>query len=832
MFEFLFVANMKRSTNLMTALIASILLFTIQTILSGQDREKIRSYDIDVTPPGKKIIEGNLKVGGINSRNESIKVNNFYFLINDKPFIPVTGEFHFSRYPDKYWGESLRKMKAGGINIIATYVFWNIHEEHEGIFNWEGDKDLRKFIGLCAKNDFKVIVRIGPYCHGEIRNGGLPDWLFARPFSVRSNDPEYLFYVERLYSEISKQLHGFFFKDGGPVIGIQLENEYQHSASPWALTYPGQPIDWTVADRDRALVKEGVSVAEKDNPYAQFGKEHMRVLKALAENAGIIVPIYTATGWGNAAVIENESIPVTAAYPYPTWVPTTSLSSFYLYTDLQKKPDYSPVRYKPDDYPYFPAEIGGGMTNNYSRRPTIPPESLDALINRFLGSGSNGLGYYMYHGGATPSGDKYFFSDEAYAYPKINYDYQAPVGQYGQISESFHRLKLIHFFLNSFGDMLAPMSVYLPETNTGITPDDTVTLRYAVRSKEGSGFIFINNFQDNLKMGDKESIQFKIKTTKGEIIIPESAGFFLKSEENLILPFNMDIGGVNLNYATAQLLTVVGPENSPCYIFFYPEDLMPEFSFSKTNITRVAGESCKISSDKNRWLVRCSGTSDFRIRKKDGREVRILLMEKSMACKSWIVNIKRENYLIVSDALFLEGKNSFEFYSSGNNVFDFYIYPKISFELHANEGSLTDITGEDQQMSKFRIRLPESRFDLKIERYGENKLQLNLPEFLPDGLSDIFIRINYIGDTGMCFMNGELVDDQFFYGQPWIVGLKKFYDLPQHSLMNFYFRPMYSNASYLVDLKKESIPDFKRGQSYIKINDIATIPEYHGTVNF
>jgi len=823
---------MQNGTLRKAAFLIGTLLLLLNSVLSGEGTDKIRLYKIDVTSPGKDIIGDHLKLGGTSNNSESLKVNNYYFTRNNKPFIPITGEFHFSRYPNKYWEESIRKMKAGGINIIATYVFWNIHEEKEGQFNWEGDRNLRKFIELCAKNDIRAIVRIGPFCHGEIRNGGLPDWLFARPFSVRSNDPGYLAYVEHLYSEIGRQLQGLYFKDGGPVIGIQLENEYQHSAAPWALTYPGQPVDWTVADRDRGAVKEGVSVAEANNPYAQFGNEHMRVLKSLAEKAGIIVPFYTVTGWGNAAVIENESIPVTAAYPYPTWVPTTSLSSFYLYDDLQKKPDYSPVRYKPEDYPYFPAEIGGGMTNNYSRRPTIPPKSLDALINRFLGSGSNGLGYYMYHGGATPKGDSYFFSDEAYAYPKVNYDYQAPIGQYGQIRSSFHRLKLIHYFLNSFGDRLAPMSIYLPETNAGITPDDTVTLRYSVRAKEGSGFIFINNFQDNQRMGDKNGIQIKIKTSLGDITLPEDSGLSLKSDENLILPFNFDLGGVTLNYATSQLLTVAGSEMNPCYLFFSPEGLAPEFSISKNNTIKVRGKTSKIVSDKNRWLVKCSGTSEFIITRKTGGEIKILVIDKAFALKSWMINIKGEKHIAFSDASLIGEKDSLEFVSLGSQSFDLYIYPKLSSKPQVTEGSITDLSDEKHLMSGYRIDLPQCNFDLKIERYGENKLQLSFPEYLPDGLNDVFIRINYIGDTGMSFMNGELIDDQFYYGQPWIIGLKKFYDLPQHTRMNFYFRPMYRDASYLVDLKKEAIPDFSKAQSSLKINNIEPILEYSGFMKF
>ena len=81
-----------------------------------------------------------------------------------------------------------------------------------------------------------VIVRIGPFGHGEIRSGALPDWLFTKNLDVRSNDPKYLAYTKILYTEIAKQLQGLYYKDGGPIIGCQLENEHQHSASPGLST--------------------------------------------------------------------------------------------------------------------------------------------------------------------------------------------------------------------------------------------------------------------------------------------------------------------------------------------------------------------------------------------------------------------------------------------------------------------------------------------------------------------------------------------------------------------------------------------------------------------
>jgi len=292
----------------------------IQLICTGLWSQKSprNIYAIDIPAiVGNSVRSGHLQLGGTNFKGESYAVNNYYLEKNGQPYIPVMGEFHFSRYPAKYWDESIKKIKAGGVDIIATYVFWIMHEEEEGIFDWQGDKDLRHFLELCAANQMKVILRIGPFCHGEIRNGGLPDWLLGKPLSIRSNDSLYLHYVARWYQQIGLQVDGLLFYDGGPVVGIQIENEYQHSASPWGLTYPGQPDDWTVADQDRSFTQAGVGTAlTLQNTFTDYGKRHMRILKQLALQAGLNVPIYTATGWGYAAVIENETIPVTGAYPY------------------------------------------------------------------------------------------------------------------------------------------------------------------------------------------------------------------------------------------------------------------------------------------------------------------------------------------------------------------------------------------------------------------------------------------------------------------------------------------------------------------------------------
>lgn len=92
---------------------------------------------------------------------------------------------------------------------------------------------MRRFIELCGQRGLNFVLRIGPFVHGEWRNGGLPDWLYGQPFGVRSNDPRYLAHVGRFYNEIGAQVEGLLFRDGGPIIAIHIENEYMHAGAPW-----------------------------------------------------------------------------------------------------------------------------------------------------------------------------------------------------------------------------------------------------------------------------------------------------------------------------------------------------------------------------------------------------------------------------------------------------------------------------------------------------------------------------------------------------------------------------------------------------------------------
>ena len=186
---------------------------------------------IDASAPVKAPLENTLRMGAsVSPSGEKIGVNSQYLTRNGKPWMPVMGEFHYSRTPADEWQTELRKMKAGGIDIVASYVMWNHHEQVEGTFDWKGQRDLRRFVQLAAKAGLDVMVRVGPWVHAEVRYGGIPDWV-VNAMPTRRDDPQYLQHVERLYRQIGQQLKGLMFKDGGRIIGVQIENEYNNNGA-------------------------------------------------------------------------------------------------------------------------------------------------------------------------------------------------------------------------------------------------------------------------------------------------------------------------------------------------------------------------------------------------------------------------------------------------------------------------------------------------------------------------------------------------------------------------------------------------------------------------
>lgn len=149
------------------------------------------------------------------------------FLLDGEPFTVKAAELHYPRIPRPYWDQRIKMCKALGMNTICLYVFWNVHEPAEGIFDFNGQNDLREFIKLCEANDMKVILRPGPYVCAEWEMGGLPWWLLKnKNIRLRENDPVFLSKVEHFEHAVADQVRDLTAVNGGPIIMIQVENEY------------------------------------------------------------------------------------------------------------------------------------------------------------------------------------------------------------------------------------------------------------------------------------------------------------------------------------------------------------------------------------------------------------------------------------------------------------------------------------------------------------------------------------------------------------------------------------------------------------------------------
>ena len=149
------------------------------------------------------------------------------FLLNGEPFIVKAAEVHYPRIPRPYWEHRIQMCKALGMNTLCLYVFWNIHEQREGEFDFTGNNDVAEFCRLAQKNGMYVIVRPGPYVCAEWEMGGLPWWLLKKKdIRLRERDPYFMERVKIFEEKVGEQLKPLTIQNGGPIIMIQVENEY------------------------------------------------------------------------------------------------------------------------------------------------------------------------------------------------------------------------------------------------------------------------------------------------------------------------------------------------------------------------------------------------------------------------------------------------------------------------------------------------------------------------------------------------------------------------------------------------------------------------------
>jgi beta-galactosidase len=703
-------------------------------------------------------------------------------LRDGKPWMLLSGEFQYSRCPAAEWRDELLKIKAGGVSVVTSYVFWIHHEEVQGVWDWTGLRDLHQFLITCQQVGLNVLLRIGPWCHGEVRNGGFPNWLQKMGddglIKLRSDDPGYLAYVAKLYAQIAQQSHKLLWKDGGPVIAIQVENEFSGPS------------------------------------------KHLLTLKKMARDAGIDVPLYTCTGWGGGgAPSYGEIVPLAGAYAEGFWDRSLErmpggYARVFRFSGLRRNSaaamgalgaapvDTMDTPAPPTGtYPSFTCELGGGMMASYHRRILIYPQDAESIGLVRLGSGVNLLGFYMYHGGHNPEGKLTYLNEtQATGYwndlPVKNYDFQAPIGEYGQEREHYHWLRQIALFLADFGSGLSAMSSRTPPTQG--------PLNWAVRSDGSSGYVFVSHYQRLSPQPPRENVQFQIKLAGGDVTVP-SQPVTIPDNSRFFWPLNLDLGGAELIRASAQPICQIEDRATLFTVFKQTAAIPAEFVFDASTATldSTTGKATTTSAQIRIDTLQPGLGEAIRLHTKDGRRHVILLLDETTSLNLWKGEWQGRQHLFLTRATLLLDGPALRLRTQDPTDSSVAIFPP--------PGNLTDghsavPAKDDGVFRRFSPRppiaaplraliepvqpagpprtipiapsVPSRKQGMAMQPEDDDFAQAAVWRVkLPAGISprrDIRLRIHYTGDVLRACHGDKLLDDDFYNTRPFEIGLRRY----------------------------------------------------------
>lgn len=311
------------------------------------------------------------------------------FLLDGKPLQIIGGELHPSRIPKEYWLHRIKMAKAMGCNTISLYVFWNYHEPEKGLFDFRSEnRDLAEFIRLCQKEKMWVLFRPGPYVCGEWDFGGLPPYLLSIPdIKIRGMDPRYIAAVDTYVEKIAEVVRPWLITNGGPVIMVQVENE-----------------------------------------YGSFGndKTYMEHLRQKFIDSGINVPLYTADG-ATPHMLDAGSLPGAAI----------GLDSG---NDEKDFGEAEKLNYR---VPVFSSETYPGWLTHWGEKWARPDTTPLMKSVRYLLSNKKSLNFYVLHGGTNFgfTAGANAFSPTQYQPDITSYDYDSPINEQGRPTDKYYALR-------------------------------------------------------------------------------------------------------------------------------------------------------------------------------------------------------------------------------------------------------------------------------------------------------------------------------------------------------------------------------------------------------
>jgi hypothetical protein len=457
-------------------------------------------------------------------------------------------------------------------------------------------------------------------------------------------------------------------------------------------------------------------------------------------------------------------------------------------------------------------------------------------------------GYYMFQGGENPDGKlTTLMESQATGYindvPVKSYDFQAPLGEFGQLHDSFRALKIFHLFLNDFGSSLAPMTPYFPEKMPA-SKNDTATPRVAARMQGDRGFLFINNYQRLHPLPERAGFQVKIETSSGPIEIPR-APVNIPSGAYTIWPVNLDLGPAVLRYATAQPLCRLRAQNT--FVFFAWPGIAPEFAIADSDGDSIEAPNAQIARSPGGVLV--TGIEPgagiaIQIRDRKGVSTRIVVLSREQALNAWKASLGGRERLIVSPAdLFFDGDRV---HLRANDptlltaeFFPAWARPPAGFADTGRDGVFQryavspqpaplDLTASAQEVSQGDDPPPNKIGNgvaiIPDEAAFENAAVWTIR--VPDAAApnDLILKIEYQGDIARLYSGGKLFTDNFYNGSAWEVGLRRF--SPQQLAQGLELRILPLREDTPMYLPAGARPTFPASGEIAKLISVSVIPEY------